>query len=57
MHHVVRLVRRLRRSDEGATLLEYGMLVMLIALLSIVAITAIGTKVSAGFSSANSLLP
>ena len=43
--------------DDGATLLEYGMLVLLITLLAIVFVTAIGKKVSAGFSRADSLLP
>ena len=57
MHRVLGLARRFRRCEEGATLLEYGMLVMLIALLSVVAVKAIGTKISAGFSTADSLLP
>lgn len=49
--------RAFLHDEEGATLLEYGMLVMLIAMISIVAVTAIGRKVSNGFSSANSQLP
>ncbi len=49
-------IRRFCHEQEGATLLEYGMLVLLIALLSIVAVKAIGGKVSQGFSAADSLL-
>jgi pilus assembly protein Flp/PilA len=54
---LIESAERLFRSEEGATLLEYGMLVMLIALLCIVAVQAIGSKVSNGFNSANTLLP
>lgn len=45
------------REEDGATLLEYGMLVLLIAVISIVAIKAIGTKISNGFSTVDSNLP
>lgn len=51
------LARSFVRDDEGATLLEYGMLVLLIAVLSIVAVKAIGTKISTGFSTVESSLP
>jgi len=45
------------RDEEGATLLEYGMLVLLITVLSIVFISSIGGKVSNGFSKVDSVLP
>jgi Flp pilus assembly pilin Flp len=45
------------KSEDGAALIEYGMLVMLIALLCIIAVKTIGSKVANGFNSANSLLP
>ncbi len=45
------------RDEEGATLLEYGMLVLLITVLSIVFISSIGKKVSNGFSTVDSVLP
>ena len=48
---------RFVRSEEGASLLEYGMLVLLVALLCIVAVKTIGSKVSNGFNTANSRLP
>jgi Flp pilus assembly pilin Flp len=51
------VARRLIKSEEGAALIEYGMLVMLIALLCIIALKTIGSKVANGFNSANTLLP
>ena len=44
-------------NEDGAALIEYGMLVLLVALLCIVAVKTIGSKVANGFNSANSLLP
>lgn len=43
--------------EDGAALLEYGMLVLLIAVLCIVAVQQIGRKVSNGFTAVNSALP
>jgi len=43
--------------EEGAALLEYGMLVLLIAMLCIIAVKTIGSKVSNGLNTANTLLP
>jgi pilus assembly protein Flp/PilA len=51
------LARRLLRDEEGAALIEYGLLVMLVALLCILAVKTIGSKVANGYNSANSLLP
>ena len=48
---------RFWRDESGATLLEYGMLSLLITALAIVAVTAIGAKVSNGFVLANAGLP
>ena len=50
-------VRRFLRDESGATLLEYGMLTLLIAVLSIVAVTSIGQKVSTGFTNVDTNLP
>jgi Flp pilus assembly pilin Flp len=44
-------------NEDGAALIEYGMLVLLVALLCIIAVKSIGSKVSNGFNSANTLLP
>ena len=49
--------RRFLRVEEGAALIEYGLLVMLVALLCILAVKTIGSKVANGYNSANTLLP
>ena len=51
------LTRRFITEDEGAALLEYGILVLLIAVLCITAVRAIGTKISTGFNTINTNLP
>jgi pilus assembly protein Flp/PilA len=48
--YVLQLVNRFRRDDDGAALAEYGLLVGLIAVVCVVAITALGTKISTAFS-------
>jgi pilus assembly protein Flp/PilA len=45
------------RDENGAALIEYGMLVLLIAVLCIVAVQSIGSKISVGFTSVDSKLP
>jgi pilus assembly protein Flp/PilA len=50
------LINRFRRDDEGAALVEYGMLVGLIAVICVVAVTALGTEVSTAFSTIASAL-
>ena len=57
MSTITTLTRRFLSDEEGATLLEYGMLTLLITVLSIVAVKSIGLKVSTGFSSVNTQLP
>jgi pilus assembly protein Flp/PilA len=57
MNRLATIARNFIREDEGAALLEYGMLVLLIAVLCIVAIKSIGGKVSKGFDTINSNLP
>jgi pilus assembly protein Flp/PilA len=51
------LKRSFLKDEDGAALIEYGMLALLIAVLCIVAIKTIGSKVSNGFNSVNSALP
>ena len=43
--------------ERGTSLIEYGMLAMLIALLCIAALKTMGSKVAAAYQAANSLLP
>ncbi len=47
---MLQLIKRFRQDEEGAALVEYGLLVGLIAVVCIVAITAVGTNVKALFS-------
>lgn len=47
---------RLIRGEEGAALVEYGMLVALIAVACIVAVTALGAKIAAVFGGINTKL-
>jgi len=54
---VAKRIKAFLPNEDGAALIEYGMLVLLVALLCIVAVKSIGSKVSNGFNSANSLLP
>lgn len=44
------------RGEEGASLVEYGLLVALIAVGCIVALTAVGTTLSAFFTGVNGKL-
>ncbi len=48
---------RFLRDDDGAALLEYGLLVLLIALAALAAVTTFGTKVTALFTEVDSRLP
>jgi pilus assembly protein Flp/PilA len=45
-----KLIARLRPNEEGAALVEYGMLVGLIAVVCLVAVTTLGTEISSAFS-------
>ncbi len=57
MNKIANVFRGFVQEEEGAALLEYGMLVLLIAVLCILAIKTIGSKISNGFNSVNSNLP
>ena len=54
---VVARVRQFFGDSEGAALIEYGLLVLLLAALCIFVLQSIGSKVSNGFNSANAALP
>ena len=51
------LLLRLLKEEEGQTLVEYGLLVALIALVVIAALTVLGRKVANTFNSINATLP
>ena len=57
MYRTAQVVRRLIRDEDGATLLEYGILVLLIAVVSIAAVKLMGSKISGTFTAANTALP
>ena len=57
MKRLMNVARNFVAQEDGAALLEYGMLVLLIAVLCIVAVQQIGKKVSNGFTAVNSALP
>jgi len=57
MRMIAKRLKTFLPNEDGAALIEYGMLVLLVALLCIVAVKSIGSKVANGFNSANSMLP
>ena len=52
-----RAVRTFLEDETGATLVEYGLLILIIAVLAVVTVRTIGGKVSKGFESVNANLP
>ena len=50
------VIRKLVNNEDGAALVEYGMLVALIAVVCIVAVKAIGQKISGAFQGINASL-
>jgi pilus assembly protein Flp/PilA len=46
-----KFVTRFMQDDSGATAIEYGLIVALIAVVIITAVTAVGTNLSTKFSS------
>jgi pilus assembly protein Flp/PilA len=44
------LIYRFHWSEDGAALVEYGMLIGLIAVVCLVAVTTLGTEISTAFS-------
>jgi len=53
---LIQLLVRFGRDEQGAALVEYGILVGLIAVICIAAVTIVGTQVSAAFSNIASSL-
>ncbi len=48
---------RIIREEEGATMVEYALMVALIAIIAIVAVTLVGNAVSQTFSDVANTLP
>jgi pilus assembly protein Flp/PilA len=57
MAYLTRIVNMFRREEDGQDLLEYALLVALIAIVAVASVTAAGGKVSAIFTSIVSKLP
>jgi pilus assembly protein Flp/PilA len=47
---MLKLVNRFRRDDRGAAMVEYALLVALIAVVAVAAVTLLGQDVSSAFS-------
>lgn len=47
---------KLRKSEKGATAIEYGLIAALVAVVIITGLTTLGTKLNATFSSVSSKL-
>jgi pilus assembly protein Flp/PilA len=50
---MINALRNVLRNDEGATMVEYGIMVALIAAVCIAVVTVLGKNVSNAFSSVN----
>lgn len=55
MRSVIAVARKLFRDEDGAALVEYGLLIALIAVICVIVIATLGNTVSAKFSQMNSL--
>jgi len=54
--YILSFLRRARRTEKGATLVEYALLVALIAVVCIVAVALLGTNASTKFSDVGSAI-
>jgi len=52
MSRFTSLVKKFAKGQEGATMVEYGLMVALIAVVCIAAVTTLGTNLSSKFNSA-----
>lgn len=53
---IMRILRRLHSDTDGATMIEYAILASLIAVVSIAAITTVGTNVNNTFTTVGTSL-
>jgi len=51
-----RIIRKLTKSEEGATAIEYGLIAALIAVAAIAAFSLVGTNLSSLFSTISTFL-
>ena len=57
MAYLIQLVRSLRRDEDGQDLLEYALLVALIALVAVAGVTAAGLRANAIFEAITTAIP
>lgn len=50
------MAKKFRKNERGATLVEYSLLVALVAIVALGAVKAIGTQISGSFSKVNTEL-
>ena len=51
------IIKEFIKNDEGVTAIEYGLIAALIAVVIVVAITAIGTRLNVAFTKVQNALP
>ena len=51
------VIRKLANNEDGAALVEYGLLVGLIAVICVAAVTLLGQRVSTAFTRISNALP
>ncbi|HYE45683.1 MAG TPA: Flp family type IVb pilin [Caulobacter sp.] len=54
---MTKFVSRFVKDESGATAIEYGLIVALIAVVIITAVTTLGTKLNTAFGTINTKLP
>ncbi|MDP1737218.1 MAG: Flp family type IVb pilin [Caulobacter sp.] len=54
---MTKFMTRFAKDESGATAIEYGLIVALIAVVIITAVTTLGTKLNGAFGSINAGLP
>jgi pilus assembly protein Flp/PilA len=52
-----KMIRRLWNDEEGATMVEYGLMVALIAVVCVVVVTALGQRLNGVFTTTRDALP
>lgn len=57
MSQLANLVRSFAKEEDGATMVEYGVMVALIAAVCIVIIGTLGTQVNTAFTTTSNALP
>ena len=57
MHLVANLIKKLKRDEDGASLIEYTVLLAILLIAVIAIITAVGVWINGQWSALNSALP